>query len=224
MTRCEVTCFSGKEELAASAWKPQPGKAAALREQAQTMIGLGDYFGALVHLDAADKLDPDNVSTLHARGYAKLIASDCPGAYRDYNRVLELDPNHVETLVSRATMRQAFHPYDLDGALVDCEKAVAVCGERTRNCSIALQMRGLVKCKMGDFDGALADLDLSYQMRADANTFQFKEGLLKWKLGDYEGALEDLGLAYVLLPDDSPFTVQAKSRGAIMCNWQGTDV
>lgn len=198
-------CLSGKEELATSVWKPQPKRAAALRVQAETMIGLGDYFGALVHLNAADKLEPGNVATLHARGTARLMVRDVPGAHHDYNQVLELDPNHSRTLVFRARIRHWYLPYDLEGALADCDKAFAVdAAGSVRNSSLPLQERGLVKFKLGDFDGALADLDLSYLLLPDPSTLQYKEGLLKWKLGDFEGALADLGIQKSSLPDNSP--------------------
>jgi tetratricopeptide (TPR) repeat protein len=192
--------LTGKEELATSVWKPQPARAAALRKQAQTMTGLGDYFGALVILDAPEKLDPDNVLTLNDRGDAKLSSNDGPGAYRDYNRVLELDPDNAEALVSRARIRWASYPCDLEGALLDCDNSVAL----KRGWPGPLRMRGFVKCMMGDFDGALADLDMSYEIQPDRHALQYKEGLRKWKLGDFEGALEDFGFPYMLLPDGSP--------------------
>ncbi|KAG0580495.1 hypothetical protein KC19_4G177500 [Ceratodon purpureus] len=199
----QTESFPGKHALGRKNWKEvndtQPEKAAALRLQASMKcFVLGDYYGALAHLEAARSHDPTNVLALSLLGRAKYFTGDYVGADAAYAQALAINPNHDDTLFHRGMLREAAYPFDLIGALSDYDKAIEA---NPYNCAVTYKARAKVKFKLGDFDGAAADLNLSYEMYPHPQTLQYKQGLEKWKEGKFEEALDDFEVPYHFLPN-----------------------
>jgi tetratricopeptide (TPR) repeat protein len=58
-----------------------------------------------------------------------------------------------------------------------------------------LQVRGKVKLKLGDYEGALKDLDQAHAINPNHACILRVRGEVKQMLGDHHGALEDLNKA-----------------------------
>lgn len=203
----------GKQALGWKTWKEvndtQPEQAAALRLEASIKcFALEDYYGAVAHLEAARSHDPDNVLTLSLLGQAKYFSGDYKGADAAYTRALAINPKHEPTLLHRGMLREAAYPFDLEGALSDYDRAIEA---DPYNCAVTYKARAKVKFKLGDFDGAGADLDLSYEMYPHPQTSQYKQGLQKWMEGKFEEALEDFEVPYHFLPN--PCVLRYKEDG-----------
>jgi len=99
-----VAPFSYKatqDELAAS--KPVDGDAATHKNRAMELMGKGQKDAALIELDAAIKLKPDDTELLMMRGGAREINRDFAGALADFDAVLKLDPLNWEALNGRGS-------------------------------------------------------------------------------------------------------------------------
>lgn len=114
----------------------------------------GDYDGAIVQLDRAIERDPRNFSSYLQRAHAKGMKQDYAGAMDDYSLAIEVGGS-VETtsiaLLYRAAMKA--RAGDLRGAIVDYTGAIELDPDIPR----AHRERGLLRQKIGDFEGAKAD-------------------------------------------------------------------
>ena len=77
-------------ELNAS--KPVSGDAQAHADAAQGLAQQKRFDAALVEMDAAVKLKPDDVELLMKRGFLRYMTHDYDGALADFDAVLKLDP------------------------------------------------------------------------------------------------------------------------------------
>jgi tetratricopeptide (TPR) repeat protein len=110
----------------------------------------GDFDGALADLNKAIELNGSEWSALHERGLLLAETGDKTGAIADFTEAIRLHPN-AESFAARG--------YELDhvddgGALADYDQALALDPENIS----ALYGRSYARLRLGDKDGAIADL------------------------------------------------------------------
>jgi tetratricopeptide (TPR) repeat protein len=72
---------------------------------------LDDFQGALEDLDKVDVLEPNNASTLTARGDGNYVLDDYQGALEDLDKAKVLEPNNVSILTSYANTNWSLNKY-----------------------------------------------------------------------------------------------------------------
>lgn len=159
------------------------------------------------------RLEPQNAEALFKRGMAHYDRSAFAAAARDFDAVLVIDPAHAEALHWRANVSDdlsaAFeeqlnslyrlideapddaslrnnrcwlrvtHGRELDEALADCNAALRL----EPNNEAALDSRGLVHYKLGNFEASLADYDAALAIDSDRGHYLFGRGLALQALG-----------------------------------------
>jgi tetratricopeptide (TPR) repeat protein len=95
---------------------------------------------------------------------------------------------------------------DLDLALADCEGAL----KRDRKSAQALDARGLVRLRRGEFDLAITDYDAALALQPRAALSLYGRGLAKLRKGMTAEGKTDIAAATVLRPG---VTEQAKAFG-----------
>ena len=137
----------------------------------------GDSREALVDMDKSIELRP-NISYAHLnRGFIKASLREFPAAFRDIDRAFQLDPNIRNERIAAPEIvdhytergRQLADSGDLDGALVEFNKAVTLggpveqfpssqVGSRRKSLAVALGNRGLIWLRKGNETEAQKDL------------------------------------------------------------------
>lgn len=152
---------------------------------------------AVPALDAAERaLDCNSAtpSTWVHRGYLRSLLGDHDGALGDYDRSLELDPDHGLTFIYRGT--GWFWQQDYRAALADYDTVIDRFGPQLSYYSF--HNRAAVRLMLGDLDGARADLDVA-EARRPSDPFRplspkplALRGLTRLLGGDLDGADDDL--------------------------------
>jgi tetratricopeptide (TPR) repeat protein/predicted aspartyl protease len=101
--------------------EPVPGDAAELSRLGMALAGRRDFERALADLDRACELDPNNPEYFYQRGVVHWRNRQSDLAMVDFNKVLELKPDHVAALMSRAELR--LYGKDISGAKIDLDAA-----------------------------------------------------------------------------------------------------
>jgi tetratricopeptide (TPR) repeat protein len=109
---------------------------------------MGDDYGAVVDLDNADKLHPNNIEILGKRGELKLSLQAYEGVMEDPDATHKLDPNDVIILQQRGYAKRMLKDYH--SALIDLDKAI----ELEPDDAFTLCQRGCVKHSLHDYRGA----------------------------------------------------------------------
>lgn len=128
----------------------------------------GEYGAAIAGATKAIDLKP-------SLPYAHVILGDVLDdmgsnveATREYDKAIEVAPESPVGYTARALYRVRIDVHDLDGALNDAEKAIAL----GRTDAFAYYTRGLIYAERGDKSAAKADLGKAIQM---ASTAEFAE-------------------------------------------------
>lgn len=89
---------------------------------------------------------------------------------------------------------KGLHNIDLAGALADCERLIALDARAgiTRRRSGALNSRGLVWLRLGEYRRAIADYDEVLRTDPDYAIAMFPRGIAKLRLGDKRGGTSDI--------------------------------
>jgi tetratricopeptide (TPR) repeat protein/predicted Ser/Thr protein kinase len=137
-----------------------PDAAAALVNRASLHLRRKDARAARADLDAARALMPDFVEAIFNQGMVRAqLDLDLAGAVRDWSRVLELQPDYLPALDSRATARMQLR--DLVGARTDLDRALELDPRSGR----LRAMRGVLRTQQGD-PGGLEDLERALTLLA----------------------------------------------------------
>jgi tetratricopeptide (TPR) repeat protein len=184
----------------------------------------------LEDFNKAIKIDPKNAQAYFYRGLYKRYNRDYDGGLADIDRAISLNPLYTEAYLERGMIK--YYSYDNAGAIADLTKAEVNAdskfpyGERAdakyhlgdykgaiedydkegwRMSAGRLINKGYAKSKLGDLNGAIADL--SEAIKADpnyANAKIYSElGNFKINTGDYDGAKTDFWRVIQLDPKNA---------------------
>jgi len=180
-----------------AALKLKPDMIAALVTRSRVHAALGQKAEARDDLDAADRAAagrPDErllIGQVYARqGYDKKAIAEfdqwIPGHPKD---------DHLADALNDRCWSRALLGVDLDKALTDCNAAVKL----SSGSPVMFTSRGLVRYRMGDLDGAIADYDASLKV-TNAAWPLYGRGLARLKKGLTTDGQADLRQASVLAP------------------------
>jgi tetratricopeptide (TPR) repeat protein len=132
---------------------------------------------------------------LYNRGNASLALGNFIPAVEDYNQSIEANPTDPGPYKARCWAQSVIGR--LDHALHDCSAALNL----MPNQDDALESRGLVYLRQGEFESARKDFDKALQINAALAGSLFGRGIAKIRLGDANGGNADLMAARVLRRD-----------------------
>jgi tetratricopeptide (TPR) repeat protein len=205
-------------------------RAAALIVRAAIRSNQGEYARALADLGRARRLDGDNAQIFFERGIIHQARGAYDVALRDFDAALALQPNlqaaldrRVETLQLRGQQVQSqleelsrelaeaptdagllnnrcwlrvINDVDLELALADCNAAILA----NPSDAAALDSRGLVHLKLGDYGAAFSDYDAALANEPRRGHFLYGRGLARIGLGHLALGQADLSEAERLEP------------------------
>ena len=214
--------FSHAMELAPSEPRYAFERAMARRPNGQPFLAMGD-------LDQALKLKPDFVQALMARGVMRMAGHDLAGARTDFEAAAKSDSNMrlaiagiydgeglQDDAIGQYDLWILAHPKDdamaealngrcwargqsgrdLDKALADCDGALKL----KPHTSAFLDSRGLVRLRLGQFDGAITDYDEALKLQPKLAWSLYGRGLAELKKGLKAQGDADIQAATALAP------------------------
>ena len=142
------------------------------------------YQEADKYYDKALEIEPKNINAIHAKGF-NLENIDMNKSLECYNKVLEIDPEAVGTLLNKGRLEGAFIK-DLEAALKSLNKAI----ELDENLTLAYIARANAKELGGDYKGALEDANKAIELEPKIiEGYEFKAKALN-RLERYEESIE----------------------------------
>jgi tetratricopeptide (TPR) repeat protein len=102
-----------------------------------------------------------------------------------YNRVLELEPNHVNALLQRGFCRNILK--DFEGAIADFSEVIRLNPDH----KWAYVSRGSARNKTGKYELAIADFNRALELDPSDQEAYNNRGFSKKLMGDKKGACED---------------------------------
>jgi tetratricopeptide (TPR) repeat protein len=154
----------------------------ALSERGAVHQERGAYDLALRDYDAALALDPRNSIAAYRRDQALQGRVDAvTQQIAQLNEVLAREPQNTAALNNRCWIR-AINDEDLNAALADCDAVIRI-EPRSAN---ALDSRGLVHLKRGEFAAAMADYEAALAIEPNRGHFLYGRGLARMRLGQAE--------------------------------------
>jgi tetratricopeptide (TPR) repeat protein len=130
--------------------------------RADLRLSTGDPAGAIADLDTADRLAAQQADARFAMGHMYAAAERLPQAIAQYDQWIDAHPNDVR-LASAYNSRcwaRATSGSELARALADCNKANRLSANEPR----FLEVRGLLRLRMGDDDRAITDFNASLKL------------------------------------------------------------
>jgi tetratricopeptide (TPR) repeat protein len=116
---------------------------------------------------------------------------DIHGGLSDYDRAIELDPNHALAYSNRGNLKKD-RLQDYQGALNDYERALSL----NPHDAVTYYNRALLKNIKQDYQGSLADYDRAIELCPnDADSYNNRAMLKYLELEDLVGAIEDMQIA-----------------------------
>ncbi|HLA44082.1 MAG TPA: tetratricopeptide repeat protein, partial [Aggregatilineales bacterium] len=177
-----------KLERANSAPAPSPEliKAEEYYEKGVKAGQNGDFLTAIDEYSRAILLNPNFVEAYSERGSAYHNAGDVEKAGADWMKAVELAPDDRLTPVRRSLYFYSVEK-NLQKSRDEAEKGVLL----NPNDSDALAQRGLVRCDLGDYDGAIEDFNRALELNAHDLVIYMNRGVAYAGRGDYDAALAD---------------------------------
>jgi tetratricopeptide (TPR) repeat protein len=159
----------------------------------------GDIQGSIddftVCIEQGDLQPETMASALASRGNVLRVSGAVAHAISDFNRALEIDPDHPGALFGRANAW--FDMRDLNQSMADFNHAIAAMPTMAE----AYSGRGNVKSAEGDYLGAIADYDAALALRPSDSLTLTNRGWAKLSEGQYDAAIADFDAAIVIKPD-----------------------
>ena len=122
------------------------------------------------------------------------------GALADFDRVLEIDPEHAEAYNNRGNIKGMMG--DHAGALADFDRVLKI-NPQVRD-AVMFSNRGNAKINMGDYEGALVDLDRAVEIDPQYAPAYNNRGNVKDSMGDLKAAIADFDRAVEIDPQYAP--------------------
>jgi len=156
----------------------------------------GAYGLALRDYEAALSIDPRHSLAVYRREQALRGRVDAvQQQIAQLTDLLAREPQNAAALNNRCWLR-ATNDDDLYAALADCNAAVRI---EPRSAD-ALDSRGLVHLKRGDFQAALADYEAALSIEPSRGHFLYGRGLARVRLGQLEQGQADFAAAEAAEP------------------------
>ncbi|MCK4956888.1 MAG: tetratricopeptide repeat protein, partial [Candidatus Cloacimonetes bacterium] len=153
-----------------------------------------DLLEAINHYTHAIEIR-ESFSSYYNRGLAKTAIQDHTGAIIDYNRAIELNPNHADIYLNRGVAKGEMKEYI--EAIEDYTEAINLKPDDYK----AYYNRGLTKNKIGDHKDAISDYSKAIELKPDDHEAYCNRGVTKTKTDDYKGAIVDYDKAIELNPN-----------------------
>ena len=151
----------------------------------------GAFDVALRDYDAALRLQPSFSIAVQRREEAlQGMAQASLSQLEELNRMIAANPDNPALWNNRCWER-AVRGVELEFALSDCDRALTLAPQSAQ----ALDSRGLVHYKRGEFDAARADYEAALALEPNNGHFLFGRGLARDGLGDKAGAETDFAAA-----------------------------
>lgn len=140
-----------------------------------------------------ESLEKETTSALIRQGCKKAQTRDYPKAISDFNKVLELEPQHIVAYYERGKAYLAQGNYQ--AAIENYNQLLEFFPQN----SIAYHERGIVRFELGDYQGALEDYNQALQLDSSFREAYINRGNAHSYLGDSKGAQEDYQKANALI-------------------------
>jgi len=218
---------------ASTEWADEPTDAAGFMRRGTAFAARRDFGHALADLTRACELAPGQADYFYERGRVRRIAEQRELAMQDFDRALELKPEHVAARFARAQLQQAMHAdaaSDLDaldrlvppqddlrlplGVLYDAgrEHVAAVHqydlwieahGHDVR-LAAALNDRCWARAAANrDLDRALEDCNRALRLRPKAAVILDSRGFVYLRRGEVDRSIKDYDAALALRPKEA---------------------
>lgn len=158
--------------------------------------GLGDFKGALAAFDKAIELKPDFATFYLNRADLKYSFNQLELAIRDYEKVLQLNPDNKEAFYKIRDYKRMISTSD-STEYEYYEKSI----DEGKNMKVSYLSRAVIKFNRGDLNGALKDYDSAIKLDDQDPEAFINRGIVKEKLKIYEGAISDFTKTLELKPD-----------------------
>ncbi|TRT78844.1 MAG: tetratricopeptide repeat protein [Microcystis aeruginosa Ma_AC_P_19900807_S299] len=136
-------------------------------------------------------------------------------ALDDYNKAIELNPNHANAYNNRGNLYQDLQKYEL--ALDDFNKAIEI----NPNFAILYYNRGGLYYNQQKYELALSDINKAIELNPNYAEAYYNRGLLYYDLQKYELALSDINKAIELNPN---YAEAYNNRGLLYKDLQKYDL
>lgn len=148
-------------------------------------------------------LERETPSALMRQGCKKAQTGDYPKAISDFNKVLELEPQHTVAYYERGNAYLA--QGKPEAAIEDYNQVL----EFSPQNSMAYNKRGLVYFELGNYQGALEDYNQALQLNSSSREAYINRGNVRSYLGDSQGAQEDYKSADALTTPAATFNIES---------------
>ncbi|MFI3240258.1 MAG: tetratricopeptide repeat protein, partial [Bacteroidales bacterium] len=173
------------------------------------MKGGSDGFAtAIDDMDAAIKLEPNNVDYFINRAYLRYKSDDYFGAMSDFDYAVSLDPNNRMARYNRALL--LIEVKENNRAIVDLTEVLAAEPDNI----FARYNRANLYTKTGQYDLAVEDYDVVLEAYPDLGSIIYERSECKKLMGDISGAERDYYAARKILDNKQDYAKYLKSTVA----------
>ena len=148
--------------------------------------------------------EPLNAEEYFGKGLGWDRLQDYHKAIQNYDKGIELNPQHAGTYNNRGLAKDDLKDYA--GAIADYNKAIELDPKDT----VYYNNRGIAKYNLKDYAGALADYNKAIELDPQYPNAYICRGIARYDLNDYAGAIADYDKAIELNPK---FAISYNSRG-----------
>ncbi len=170
----------------------------ALVLRAQLRLASHDETGAVADLDAADHAAAPQDDTRLTLGALYARTNRLPQAIAQYDQWIDAHPEEIRAAdaYNARCLARATSGYELERALADCNKANRLSANNSR----FLEVRGLLRLRMGDYDHARSDFDASLKVNPKNAWSLYGRGQAEQHLQKNSAAQQDSAAAVALRP------------------------
>ena len=174
----------------------EPENADAWFNRGFARVEKGDYEKAIKDFDLyIEKIDPYDSYAYNNRGVAYLRYKQNERAVENFNKAIELNPNHARSYNNRGIVNHNLKQYER--AIEDYNKAIELDPED----AYFYSNRGVAYRRIGDFNRALEDYNKAIELNPKEASAYNNRGLCYRKLKQYEKEQEDYEKALELDPN-----------------------
>jgi tetratricopeptide (TPR) repeat protein/predicted aspartyl protease len=184
--------------------EPVPGDGAELSRLAMALAGRHNFEQALADLDRACELDPSNPEYFYQRGVVHWRNRQPDLAMADFNKVLELQPDHVAALMSRAELRVVGK--DFSGAKIDldaADRSAAKQADARFELALDYQRADFLDSAIAQYEMWILSHAVDSKLASALNNLCFSRALLGQDLAK---ALDNCNAAFKLAAKASPLS------------------